>query len=608
MDKEVKRKVKPTPKTPPETGIDTSKSIVDNIIESASIGCLDVSSIDALSQSAQNREQQYELMDSMLQDATISSVVKQYASDIIQTNDRGQTIWVESDNADVLNYTTWLMESLNIDKHIYQWAYCLVAYGDVYVRLYRQSDVAEDLLFKNNKRNKALNESKEQTEPLNESVKLRVYSDIDHYIPYVKMVDNPCEIFDLQKFGKSYGYVKAPVRVVQQSSDETYNYLTHYKMKQQDVEIFDAMSFAHACLENTNQRQPETVDIYLDNAADINSEDYETKTDSMTSSYSVKRGQSLLYNAFRAWRQLNLLEMSALLNRLTKSSVVRVLNVNVGDMGKEQVQLFMQRLKEKIEQKSALSVNQGMAEYTNPGPIENTIYVPVYNGGQGTITASTIGGDFDPKSLVDLEYFRKVLFGALGVPKEFFGFTDDGGGFNAGSSLTIISAQYGKSIKKFQNIMCQLVTDIINLFLIDRGLDQYVNKFTVRMQAPVTQEELDRRTNTDNRIRYVGDVMQQMSDIDDTIVKLKIYKALIGTAINDPQVISILQDYIDKLEAGEAKKSASAPEESGGLEPDNDELPSLESVENKSAKPTLTEAGNDDEDSSYLPSAAELGL
>lgn len=509
------------------------------------------------------------------------------------------------------------MESLNIDKHIYQWAYCLVAYGDVYVRLYRQSDVAEDLLFKNNKRNDALNASKEQKEPLNENVKLRVYSDIDHYIPYVKMVDNPCEIFDLQKFGKSYGYVKAPVRVVQQSSDEMYNYLTHYKMKQQDVEIFDAMSFAHACLENTNQRQPETVDIYLDNNADINSDEYEAKTDSMTSSYSVKRGQSLLYNAFRAWRQLNLLEMSALLNRLTKSSVVRVLNVQVGDMGKEQVQLFMQRLKEKIEQKSALSVNQGMAEYTNPGPIENTIYVPVYNGGQGTITASTIGGDFDPKSLVDLEYFRKVLFGALGVPKEFFGFTDDGGGFNAGSSLTIISAQYGKSIKKFQNTMCQLVTDIVNLFLIDRGLDQYVNKFTIRMQAPVTQEELDRRTNTDNRIRYVGDVMQQMSDIDDPIVKLKIYKALIGSAINDPTVISILQDYIDKLEAGEAKeepggrsgeKGGTAPEEPGGLEPSSDELPSLESIENKSDKPALTEDGKDEEEDSYLPSPAELGL
>lgn len=603
MGKEQKTKVKPINKTSPEIGIDTDKSIVDNIIEAASVGCLDISSIDALSQSAQNREQQYQLLDSMVQDPTISSVVKQYASDIIQTNDKGQTLWAESDNADVLNYISWLLESLNIDKHIYQWSYCLVAYGDVYIRLYRKSDVEDDLLFKNNKRNDALNSSKSEKEPLNESVKLRIYAEADHYIPYVQMVDNPGEIFDLQKFGKSYGFVKAPVRVVQQTSDEMYNYLTHYKMRQQDVEIYDAMSFAHACQESTNQRQPETVDIYLENQL-TEKDEYDTKSESMTSSYSVKRGQSLLYNVFRVWRELNLLEMSALLNRLTKSSVVRVLNVQVGDMGKEQVQLFMQRLKDKIEQKSALSVGVGMAEYTNPGPIENTIYVPVYNNGQGTISATTIGGDFDPKSLIDLEYFRKTMFGALGVPKEFFGFTDDGGGFNAGSSLTIISAQYGKSIKKYQNIICQLVTDIVNLFLIDRGLDQYVNRYTIRMQAPVTQEELDRRSNTDNRIRYVGDVMQQLSDIEDSVVKLKIYKALIGQAINDPQVMSILQEYIEKLEKEETKKEQ--PE--NAEEKESDELPSLEAVENTSNKPTITEEGKEEDSDSYLPSADELGL
>src|SRR5574344_1337718 len=108
--------------------------------------------------------------------------------------------------------------------------------------------------------------------------------------------------------------------------------------------------------------------------------------------------------------------MSALLNRLTKSSVVRVLNVDVGDMPKEQVQNFMQRLKEKIEQKSAINAGNSMAEYTNPGPIENTIYVPTH-GSQGQIAATTIGGDFDPKSLVDLDYFRDKLFGGLKVPK-----------------------------------------------------------------------------------------------------------------------------------------------------------------------------------------------
>ena len=596
-------KINPIPKEPPEIGIDTKKSIVDNIIGAAEIGSLDISSIDALSQSAQNREQQYELLDSMTQDPTISSVLKQYASDIIQTNDRGQTIWAESDNADILNYTTWLMDSLNIDKHIYQWAYCLVAYGDVYIRLYRKSDVEDDLLFKNSLRNDRLNSIKAGKEPLNENVNLRIYKENDHFIPYVQMVDNPCEMYDLQKFGKSYGFIKAPVRVVQQSSDEMYNYLTHYKMRQNDVEIFDAMSYAHACLEHTNQRQPETVDIYLDNNVEKDMDDYSVKTDSMTSSYSVKRGQSILYNVFRIWRELNLLEMSALLNRLTKSSVVRVLNVEVGDMSKEQVQTFMQRLKDKIEQKTALAVGKGMAEYTNPGPIENTIYVPTH-GGQGSITATTIGGDFDPKSLVDLEYFRKIMFGALGVPKEFFGFTDDGGGFNAGSSLTIISAQYGKSIKKFQNIMCQLVTDLINLFLIDRGLDNYVNRFTIRMQAPVTQEEIDRRTNTDNRIRYISDVMGQLSDIEDKAIRLKIYKALLGNTINDPQVITYLQEYIDKIEAEKSDKNSSET----SSEESDEKLPSLEDIKPDTNKQSLSEADKNEDIDSYLPSPEELGL
>ena len=86
-----------------------------------------------------------------------------------------------------------------------------------------------------------------------------------------------------------------------------------------------------------------------------------------------------------------------------------------------------------------------------------------------------------------------------------------------------------------------MVTDIINLFLIDRGLNNYVNKFTVRMQTPVTQEELDRRTNTDNRIRYINDIMQQLTDVEDKATKLKIYKSLLSSAVNDSEVIALLQ-------------------------------------------------------------------
>ena len=583
-EKGQKIKVVPTPN--PEIGVDTENVFADSILAAAQVGGLDVSSIDALSQSAQNREQVYELIDSMATDEVLSAVLETYAEDSVEPNDKGESMWIEAEDSKILDYTSWLLESLNVDKHLYEWAYCLVTYGDVYIRLYRQSDYDDDILFKHNKKNKLLNESRKYLErkeleskfpdaknAINEDVTLKLYSVNDPYIPYVEMVPNPGEMFDLQKFGKTYGYIKAPIRVVQQTSDELTNYLTRYKMHENDVEVYDAMSFAHGCLDNTSQRQPETVDIYLDSYKDDKDDelrndypkDLENReldfTGSEFTSYNVKRGQSILYNLFRVWRQLNLLEMSALLNRLTKSSLVRILNVNVTDMPKEQVRGYIQRLKEKIEQKSAIDTDKGMAAYNNPGPIENTIYVPTY-GEQGAISIQNVGGDFDPKSLVDLEYFRDRLFGGLKVPKQFFGFTEDGAGFNGGQSLTILSSRYGKTVKKVQNVLCQLVTDIINLFLIDRGLENYVNKFHVRMQTPITQEELDRRQNNDNRLRYIGDIMNQLGDIDDKTVKLSIYTELLGGVINNPNVVSLIQKYIDKLAA--QQKQNPNPEEGGG--------------------------------------------
>ena len=132
-------KVKPEPSAAPEIGIDTNKSIISNIIGAAEFGVLDTSSIDALSQSVQTREQAYQLIDSMAQDDVIAAVLETYAEDAVQTNDKGKVVWIESDDSKILSYTTWLLDSLNVDKHLYQWAYCLVTYGDVYIRLFRKS-------------------------------------------------------------------------------------------------------------------------------------------------------------------------------------------------------------------------------------------------------------------------------------------------------------------------------------------------------------------------------------------------------------------------------------------------------------------------------------
>lgn len=240
-----------------------------------------------------------------------------------------------------------------------------------------------------------------------------------------------------------------------------------------------------------------------------------------------------------------------LLNRITKSSITRVINVEIGDMPKEDVRGYLAGIKQLIEQKSAIDTGNSMSDYTNPGPIENNIYVPTHNG-QGTITADQIGGDVNVGQLPDIDYFTNKYYGALRVPKQYFGFTDDGAGFSGGQSLAIISSRYAKAIKRIQNTIIQGLTDVINLMLIDKGLESYLGKFTIKMQPPTTQEEIDRRENTIGRIGVVRDVMDLLTDVEDPAIKLKITKILLSNIISDSEVTGLLEEQIDKIEDEQA--------------------------------------------------------
>lgn len=129
------------------------------------------------------------------------------------------------------------------------------------------------------------------------------------------------------------------------------------------------------------------------------------------------------------------------------------------------------------------------------------------------------------------------------------------------------------------------------------------------MQTPVTQEEIDKRTNMDNRIRYIGDLMQQLNDIEDPLIKLKIHKALLSDVINDPEVMGYIQTYIDDLEAKTDKNAPTAPAETeeAAEESDTEALPDIPSDFGESQeledKEVLLEAGSEDD---KLPTPEEL--
>ena len=514
-------------------GVDTKNTVFHNIINAAIGGQLDVNSLQSFTSITQSRNTVYGLLDSMCEDATIAAVLETYAEDATEYNDEGQIVWAESSDANIQKYVQFLLDTMNVDKNIYSWVYSLCKYGDIYLRLYRESDWKQADLFDNTK-------TKEQ---LNEDVKIKAYSQNDHYVNYMEMCPNPADIFELTKFGKTYAYINAPSNpsANNQMNGSAYQLqgAMSYKFKKGDVDLHGPMDYVHACLQDNTSRTPEKIQIFTG----------ESEEDSDSLTYIVKRGQSLLYNVFKNWRELQLLESSVLLNRVTKSSIIRMISVEVGDMPKEQVGPHLAGIKALIEQKAAIKVGSSISEYTNPGPIENNIYIPTHEG-IGAITTSQIGGDVDVKSLADLEYYQDKLFGALRVPKQYFGVTGDGAGFDGGKSLSVISSRYGKMIKRIQNTIIQCLTDAINLMLVDRGLKSYVNEFNIRMLAPTTQEELDRRENVAGKVQLVTDIMNMLGSIEDSNpVKLKILKSLLSNILTNGEVIGFIQDEIDKLEA-----------------------------------------------------------
>jgi hypothetical protein len=536
------KKINPVPVPERKKEIDLEKTLYDNIIQAGFSSQLDIHALDSLNQNAESRNQMYNLFDTMCEDGSIGAVVETYAEDATERNDKGSIVWVEAPDSKVAQFIEFLIDTLNVDKNIYKWVYSLCKYGDLYLRLYRESEYNDDLFCQDKDTSKQLNEELTQgnsQERLDEDIKIKSYSKNDGYVHYMEMVSNPAEMFELTKFGKTVGYVKAPVTSTIVKQDNTSFNTFKYKFKKDDITLFPATEFVHAALEDNINREEETVSIFL------KEEDY--NTDKNAYSYTVRKGQSLLSSVFKTWRNLNLLENSVLLNRITKSSIVRLINVEVGDMPKENVGKTLLGIKNMVEQKAAINQGSSMAEYTNPGPIENNVYVPTH-GGVGTISTTQIGGDVDVKSLADLDYYMNKLYGQLRVPKQYFSQTDDSTGFNGGTSLSIISSRYAKMIKRIQNTVIQALTDAINLMLLDKGLDSYINEFTIHMLPPTTQEEIDRRDNLSSKVQLTSDIMNMLAEIEDPTAKLKILKTLLANVITDTEIIQILQDEIDRLE------------------------------------------------------------
>jgi hypothetical protein len=495
---------------------DDRNDLVNKQIKSAEGGSLiDVEAINKFRTLSSNRHERYNQFEDMLKDATIAAAIEMYADDATQYDYKtGKIIWAEAEESDVANAANRLIDVLGINDKVWNHIYALCAYGDVFLRLYRKGDESDySQLYGNHEGQTAIRVKKEDpSRPIEE---------------YIEYVDDPATMYDLQIRDKTSGYIRM-FNMNEEQSSAMYSTLFTKTLDLSDVNIYDRKSFVHICLTGNISRNPEIITLHDSNTGE-------------TQVYKVKTGKSVLADAYQPSQTVKLLEDSLMLSRVTKSALVRILQIEVGNMPKAEVEALLRRIKNMIEQKMALNKQNGVvSSYNSPGPIENIVYVPTKEG-KGAITSNNLGGDVNIKDIVDVDYFNNKKLSALKIPKQYLNY-DAPEGLGNGTSLTKLSSRYAHTIMRIQNAYITGITNLLNIFFLDKGLD-YINKFTLKMVSPATIEDTERDELVTNRLNQASDILNMIEGKTDELGIFETVCWILTNFLNLDEISDILQKH-----------------------------------------------------------------
>lgn len=508
---------------------------------------VDFSDLMNITQLKGNRNQKYAAFEEMVADGRIGAAVEMYANDTVQYSPDGKVVWVESSDSEVAQYANQLIEDLGIAENIWSYAYCMWLYGDVYLETF------ENTSYRNNKPTLLVEPTK-----LNPNVRTQVNIQGSKLERYIEKVPNPAEIYDLQYKGKTSGFIRSIDDFDSTTENNTYIYSTIYN----DINILNPTKYVHICLSPNINRRPEKFKLIKETAEKKDSQGRidisNTESSGGELSFIVKTGQSILENVYGAYQTLKLKEESVLLERITKASITRIIQVELGDLPESKKRQKLQEIKNQIEQQLQVNKQAGTIQSrAGAQPIENIIYTSTRQG-KGAISTVNIGGDVNIGDLADVEDSENKVYGALLTPKALLGADMDGTGLSNGGSLTEMNTTYARRIKRGQIALCSGLKTLINIFALADGLgDKVVNNFEVKLTPIITVEDNRRDELMQTKIRNVNDIMALFNNIEqvDEDIKLEMLTNWLSSYLNQQDIVDILDTSLKEKEEEEADEA-----------------------------------------------------
>lgn len=258
--------------------------------------------------------------------------------------------------------------------------------------------------------------------------------------------------------------------------------------------------------------------------------------------YTIYQGDPLFIDAYIPAQILSLLEDAIVANRVTKSALLRILQLEVGDCSPEEERRLLDQLKRQMEHKLAANTNTGTASsYADPGPLEKIVYT-VTRDGKGVINLETLGGDVNIRDIVDLDWYKQKITSITDVSPGNLGQSTDEEGTGGATILTQNNIRLYRKIIGLQHAYSEGIREALNLYFTKNNLSKYADLFEVKMQPPVGPEDETKSELASNAVARANDIINLLQSIGVTDSQIKIDSIKSQLDILDPSIYRTLHD------------------------------------------------------------------
>ena len=208
-----------------------------------------------------------------------------------------------------------------------------------------------------------------------------------------------------------------------------------------------------------------------------------------TGSLLIENGESLLAGARQIWRMLKMMEDAVIIYRLVKGPDRFVYYIDIGNQQGSEALDTVRLWREELRRKSFLNQQTGEFDVRWLGlSVEEDLFWPIREGSNSKV--EKLEGAQNLPHLEDVEYFRRKLYDALGMPALFF--AQDGGGEIRARSLAMQDVWFARTVRHVQRALIMGTRRMFDIHLAAQQMDPRKAEYAygMGMHNPSNIEEM----------------------------------------------------------------------------------------------------------------------